>query len=123
MTIISEFNNFYHLGYFRFDRDIYMSLLRNGSEWQWASGVGKPKGWQPRFGSCAGHSENTNRTYFSAKMAHCATTDSAVSAYTLCESKDNVKTYYYKNNGERISVLISHFKYQPSRQWFANLSA
>jgi hypothetical protein len=113
-------NNFYYLGYFHFDQNIYMSLSTNGSHWQWASGISKPKGWQPLFGSCAGHSTNTNRTYISARQTYCTTTDSAVSAYTLCESKDNMKRYNYTNNGEE-ECLISHFKFQPS-QWFLKLS-
>jgi hypothetical protein len=83
------------LGYFHFDRDFYMSLSTNGSQWKWASGVLSPKGWQPQFGSCAGHS-NTNRTYMSANQTYCETTDAAVSAYTVCESMDNVKKYYSK---------------------------
>jgi hypothetical protein len=91
-------SNIYYLGYFHFDRNIYISLSPNGSYWQWASGVSKPKGWQPYLDSdsCAGHSKNTNRTYLSAKRYLCAAADSAVSAYTLCESKDNLKGYITK---------------------------
>jgi hypothetical protein len=79
-------------GYFHVDRDFYMSFSTNGSQWKWANGILSPKGWQPQFGSCAGYAY-TNRTYMSANQTFCETTDTAVSAYTLCESLDNVKKY------------------------------